>query len=159
LALMVVLALGAGTPEPGTGAAPPVQPPDGKPPADASDEPLPPEAVARLGSLRLRGAAIGYADDDRTIVSATDGKALQFWDAATGELRRTIPVKLDSVHARAISADGQLLHLVSNDTYVALELRSGKERRRLVLPNDVQSPFFALVTDGTLVVLSSSRKQ
>jgi WD40 repeat protein len=72
------------------------QPDSAKPKTDAHVDhegfPLPAEAIGRVGSARMRTAvyiaSLGYSPDGKTIASATGDGILQFWDAATGELRQ-----------------------------------------------------------------------
>src|SRR5580704_332293 len=53
------------------------------PKLDAYGDPLPPGAVARYGTIRLRHDAKAVAFlDDKTIVSV--GSSIRFWDATTG---------------------------------------------------------------------------
>lgn len=64
-------------------------------PTDAFGDPLPPGAVARLGTVRFRsptgfGWHLALSPDAKLVVSAHDGE-LRVWDAATGRLTRTIP--------------------------------------------------------------------
>jgi RNA polymerase sigma factor (sigma-70 family) len=58
---------------------------------DGHDDALPPGAVARLGTVRLRhrAAAVTFAADGKTLVSAGVDGTLRFWDLDTGrEMRR-----------------------------------------------------------------------
>ncbi len=88
------------------------------PPADVKDAPrldrhgdaLPPGAVARLGTVRLRHGFITYAvafsPDGKTLATGGGGRGLCLWDAATGkELRVLVPVQ--HVYAVAFSPDGR----------------------------------------------------
>src|SRR5437899_2202143 len=65
---------------------------DGKaaaPSTRAAEEPLPPGALARLGTARLRttASALAFAPGGRTLLTAADGRTLGRHDAATGGLR------------------------------------------------------------------------
>jgi RNA polymerase sigma factor (sigma-70 family) len=62
-----------------------------KPRVDLLGDPLPDEAVARMGSNRLRHSnvrALFFSPDGRKILSAADINGLRTWDAATGKLLR-----------------------------------------------------------------------
>src|SRR5436305_8303232 len=58
------------------------------PPVDRDGDPLPPGAVARLGSTRLRppGGALSLAfPPDGKVLATADGNALRLWDFASGK--------------------------------------------------------------------------
>jgi WD40 repeat protein len=83
LALLVMFALAV----PAEGAAPVVVR------RDRYGDPLPPGAIARLGTVRFRhgGAvnAVAFTRDGKAIISAGDDGVIRLWAAATGEeLRR-----------------------------------------------------------------------
>jgi WD40 repeat protein len=77
---------------------------------DALGDPLPPFAVARFGTQRLRhdprSASIAFSPDGKKL--ATVGGDLRIWDVATGKLIRAVPVK-HSVKSIDIAADGTLI--------------------------------------------------
>src|SRR5262249_42841817 len=60
-----------------------------RPRTDAHGDPLPPGAVARLGTVRFRHegwiGGIALSPDGRTL-AATAGKSAAFWDVSTGRL-------------------------------------------------------------------------
>lgn len=67
-----------------------------RPRADALGDPLPPQAVGRLGSLRLRlryhAETVTFSPDGKTLVTTEyDCGRVQFWDAKTGKLLRELP--------------------------------------------------------------------
>ncbi len=150
LLLVAVVVLGGAaigfmtTTEPPRDGPQPVQPQPTAAPAhvDALGDPLPPEAVARIGSTRLRpGSSIRgltYANAGKTIVSVamepTDAGPVQLWDAATGKLRYTGPAKSDAVYACVASADSKTVHILGDKTYVLLDAGSGKVLRRRACP-------------------------
>src|SRR5215210_7416248 len=77
------------------------QPAKGPPHVDHEGNPLPKEAVARLGSARLRTGGIirglGYSADGKTIVSTSTDDTLRWWDAGTGKPLRRVDTKVPSV--------------------------------------------------------------
>lgn len=165
LALLVTLALGAGVLWHMAGGAPSGDAPKpaapqpvaaGAPaPVDANGDPLPPEAVGRIGSLRLRGGQLGYLDNDKTIVSVA-GDSLQFWDADTGKLRRTVRAKLSGPNLFALSPDGKVVHVVGAHDYWTIDVQSGKELCRRPLPKDLEPFRESLSADGQLTVFERS---
>src|SRR5581483_1121905 len=61
------------------------------PRTDLYGDPLPPGAVARLGTLRLRHAdvaALTFSKDGKLLISCSRDGEVRVWDAATGKLVR-----------------------------------------------------------------------
>jgi WD40 repeat protein len=97
---------------------------DAKAPADTGKQartdqygdPLPPGAVARLGTTRFRDVWIGslaFTPDGRTLISGSRG-GVAVWDAATGKEVRRIRPETDSIQERvSVSADGKLVAVAS----------------------------------------------
>src|SRR5947209_15567345 len=72
---------------------------------------LPPGAVARLGTLRLRSdgsglPAVAFTPDGRSLVTAEAGAGLRVWDVASGQLRRHLDVPAGTGRL-ALSPDGR----------------------------------------------------
>ncbi len=104
---------------------------------DATGDPLPPGAVARLGTERLfhpEADFLLFSPDDKFLVSAGGSRSCVLWEVATGkELRRfDLPAVRGgrvTVCSIAMSADGKLLALGSEDKVVRVwETATGKER-------------------------------
>src|SRR5205823_11625843 len=80
------------------------QPQAGK---DQFGDPLPPGAVARLGTLRLRHSYpvnfLALLPDGKTAVSAADDRYIRIWDLASGkELRRFGPGGNDGMPSQGL---------------------------------------------------------
>jgi RNA polymerase sigma factor (sigma-70 family) len=124
-------------------AAPPGRPesPDAPPPASQRpatearlEDPLPPGAVARLGTLRFRHGDhihdIALSRDGKSIVSAA-GKVVHVWEMATGKERSRLTLDV-VVRCVAPSPVGKLLALGGEDGTVRLcDPETGREVRRL----------------------------
>jgi WD40 repeat protein len=90
-----------------------------QPRVDSLGDPLPPGAIARLGTLRMRHADTGgitsavYSPDATTVFSAGEGSAVvRAWDVATGSERRQFALPAGEAPfsiTLATSADGKLL--------------------------------------------------
>jgi RNA polymerase sigma factor (sigma-70 family) len=118
-----------------------------RPRADVHGDPLPPGAVARLGSLRFRHEdwinQCVLSPDGRTL-AATAGKSVAFWDVATGKslCRWTFPQ--EDVHCLAFTPDGKSVAVGGEKCIVhLLEVASGKETQRFAghRPNHKQPGF------------------
>jgi RNA polymerase sigma factor (sigma-70 family) len=107
----------------------------------AADGTLPPHAIARLGTTRLRHegsvTSFAFSPDGRTLAStATDG--VRFWDLATGEPALGLPTIRApiGVSSVAYSPDGTKLAI---GHYVGMiqfwDLAAGKERFHRKVPN------------------------
>jgi len=113
---------------------------------DAQGDPLPDEAVSRLGTTRLRCgghiANLDFTPDGKTLVSGgADG--VRTWDAATGKPLRQFPgdgagaapdfPRLMSANRTrdrfALAPDGKWLALLGNDAIRICETETGKEVR------------------------------
>src|ERR1700684_2292787 len=92
---------------------------DPQPPAvrvDRFGDPLPEEALARFGTVRLRQGfivySLAYSPDEKTIAIAGNGRSLGLWDVATGkELFQFDDGKGGFQHCNcvAFSPDGKVL--------------------------------------------------
>jgi RNA polymerase sigma factor (sigma-70 family) len=117
-------------PEAGSPAAPA---PD-RPRADRYGDPLPPGAIARLGTVRFRTWANGVAflPGDK-VLATVDREVVSFWDVGTGkETRRSVDMRWGE--ASALSADGKVLAVsaIPNDNTIHLwEVSTGKHLLRL----------------------------
>jgi WD40 repeat protein len=140
--------------------------PPAPPGRDRFGDPLPPRALARAGTLRLRHAglvrAARFSADGKTITSFGDDHVLRVWDVATGRILASRPLRgfrVDGVEAAALSADGKLLAVAggdgkdySTDAFVVIyEIRSGKEVVRLRVPDAAGIYCLDFSRDGKLI--------
>jgi RNA polymerase sigma factor (sigma-70 family) len=103
---------------------------------DALGDPLPPGAILRLGSIRLRhGGTIFSAVFSPTadeLVSAGWDKTIRFWDPATGKQTRHFAGPEKGLAGAAYSPDGKLLAGAGLDNVVYLwDAATGKQLHRL----------------------------
>ncbi|HYV34771.1 MAG TPA: sigma-70 family RNA polymerase sigma factor [Gemmataceae bacterium] len=82
---------------------------------DFHGDPLPVGAVARIGTTRFLQEwggylyPIAYTPDGKHLISIDGGKAVVFWDAATGKEVRRIEAKKEGIYTFVLSADGTQL--------------------------------------------------
>src|SRR5436190_16997142 len=67
-----------------------------EPRKDQYGDPLPPGAIARIGTVRLRSGSdidrVALSPDAKLLVTTTEYRPLEVWDGRTGQLLRTIPM-------------------------------------------------------------------
>ncbi len=142
LMLIAALVLGAGTlwllpatppavDEPPRAAQAQQPAPPALPHAGGRGEPLPPEAIARIGSPNLRHAvavnAVAYAPDGKSIVSFDEAGYLCIWNAATGaNERRWRPATKAGWGTFACRRDGKSLVVFDGRDVVTIDAATGK---------------------------------
>jgi len=107
--------------------APPPKPEEAQVPASRLDligDPLPPGALARFGTTRLRHggivSAVALSPDGKTLVSAGDDRLIRLWDPATGKALGTLEGHIGAVHCLALSPDGKTLVSGGADKLICL---------------------------------------
>jgi RNA polymerase sigma factor (sigma-70 family) len=120
------------TPEPSAQPAAPQT--DGKGHVDREGIALPPEAVARIGSTRLRHpgrmSAVAYAPDGKSIASLDEDGHLCFWDASTGQLQRRFRPTRGAYDGRLVfRPDGRSMVIFDGNVCRSIDVATGKELR------------------------------
>ncbi len=86
------------------------------PRVDRHGDPLPPGALARLGTVRFRHGStvtgLAYTPDGKTIVSGSYDKTVRVWDAAPGQELLRLPAMSGSIYDLSLSADGKTIAAV-----------------------------------------------
>src|SRR5262245_9854670 len=96
-----------------------------QPQVDHEGNSLPKEAIARVGSARMTVGgyvwAVAYSPDGKTIVSASKGDPVQFWDARTGRLRAKAELNTDSSATLAFHPDGKSVGFYGGGLFCSLD--------------------------------------
>jgi WD40 repeat protein len=136
-------ALGAG-PRPPAGEKVPE-----RPRVDAAGEPLPPGAVARLGTPRLRHGAtlmsVALSPDGRRAASTGTDRSAYVWEIPSGRLVREVAPDKSGSHVCkvAFSPDGKRLALGTDPEVLLWDLATGKVVRRWAQPFQMWSVAFS----------------
>jgi WD40 repeat protein len=103
---------------------------------DLYGDPLPPGAVARMGSLQLRheGAHLAFSADGKTLTSAGWDRTVRFWNVGTGRQVRQTPIALPESRSGAslagLSPDGKIVAAFAGESVYLYDTATGKEQRR-----------------------------
>jgi WD40 repeat protein len=124
---------------------------------DRQGDPLPPNALVRLGSLRFRGdattvsRAIAISPNGKMLATTEIGPVVRVWEAATGKLLHELRGHTRSIADIAFSPDGKILASAGFDKSVRL-WNIEKEEAQLQLDQvteQITSVVFS--PDGTLI--------
>lgn len=130
---------------------------------DLHGDPLPPGAVARLGTTRFRSQSfrstkLAFSPDGQMIVGSGEGHALRLWDSHTGRLIRDVRIGRLNVTGFALSPDGKLaavggyaIEKLDQDTIQAIhlvEIATGKVRQTLSRKDREGPGALAFTPDG-----------
>jgi WD40 repeat protein len=153
----------------GAGASPaqkqPPAEPAPSPPADLHGDPLPPGAVARIGTLRFRqwggGYAVAFSPDGRYVALGCSGLSsesrLAIFDARTGKVVHRLPGHAHVVRALAFSPDGKLLASGGGDGRLSVwDVATG--RRVCQAGPDLASGTLAFVDGGKTLAADADGK-
>jgi RNA polymerase sigma factor (sigma-70 family) len=145
---------------------PPVEPPAADPDApvvqvrakmDLLGDPLPADALRRLGTLRYRQLSLWYTPrqplpDGKTVLTATD-REIRWVDMTTGKLADSWPLP-QGHHCRGLSPDGRLALLFDESAMSLWDLAARKQLRVLRHQGNYGTPtetFFS--PDGKLLAV------
>jgi WD40 repeat protein len=128
---------------------------DAKPPrTDRYGDPLPPGAVARLGTIRLRhaDADVVFSKNGKQLISGGSDGEVRFWDAANGTLVRRIPLACGSRrYSRVIlSPDGSTAAAVDGIRLYLHDATTGIERGQVDI---AARPLVKFSPEGSVLVV------
>lgn len=133
-----------------------------RPVTDRYGDPLPPGAMARLGTVRMRhGGGVcctAFSPDGRILASGGEDQAIRLWDVATGKPMRALMGHQHQVNSLAFAPTGNTLASASRDGTVRLwDISTGKQLRLF----SVEGVTFSCVVfspDGRTLAASAYRK-
>jgi RNA polymerase sigma factor (sigma-70 family) len=127
---------------------------------DLYGDPLPPGALVRMGTIRLRhsgNAAAAFSADGKTLISASRG-LVRFWDPATGEPLHRKLLEPPGGGTFSLSPDGKILVTRGEGELQFWDVQEGKEHHRVPVGR-VNTTNFAWAADGkTLAAVTSDLK-
>ena len=102
---------------------------------DLYGDPLPPGAIARMGTVRFRHEdevwSVAFSPDGKTVVTASRDNMVRLWEAASGKEIRQFQGHQGGVSSVVFSPDGKTVATASHDRTLRLwEVASGKELRQ-----------------------------
>jgi RNA polymerase sigma factor (sigma-70 family) len=120
---------------------------------DRFGDPLPADALLRLGTLRFRSAgvvsALAFARDGKTLLCASWDKIIRRWDRQTGAELEPLTGPEKGFLDAAVSADGKTLvgGTVGGNLHV-WDLTAGKEIKKIAVPGGKIIFHVAVTPDG-----------
>ncbi len=137
------------------------------PRTDLYGDPLPPGALARFGTVRLRhvhwALAVAWSPDGKALASAGWDNTIRLWEPTTGrELRRFVNHS-EPVSCVAFSPDGRVVVSggggISPSSVRVWDVATGKERRALTDLNSIAAHCLAVALDGKVLASGSIGSQ
>jgi RNA polymerase sigma factor (sigma-70 family) len=144
-----------------SGALPGEGKPLAQPLVDRHGDALPPGALLRLGTVRLRHAgpvmAVAFSPDGKTLHSCAVQDSIRMWNVADGKSKGVLPeIMLGGVVALAPSPDGKLLAAANPDCSVRLwDLSTGQEAHHLTGHGGLVRNLFFTPDGKTLLTIAS----
>ncbi|MGH7227480.1 MAG: WD40 repeat domain-containing protein, partial [Gemmataceae bacterium] len=147
---------------------------DKKPRTDLYGDPLPPGAMARMGTTRMRHvqAIFTFSPDGKELISFGPGGDVCFWDVAEGKLRRRQQLwrtkeLVSDIGFRgwssqqALSPDGARVARLDGDKILFYDTRTGKLRSRLTLgpADDKVSRHIDFSSNGKILIVCAWKEK
>jgi hypothetical protein len=131
---------------------------------DLFGDPLPPGALARMGTIRFRqGGEIGqiaFSSNSKMLAGASDDGAVYLWDPATGkEIRRIENATAGFRPGVAFSPDGEILASAYGEEVRRWDAATGKELTRFTLQSARAGNLIFSPDGKVLVALGTEQRE
>jgi len=127
---------------------------------DRYGDPLPPEAVARLGTIRFRHAnsvsSVCFSPDGKRVLSGSCDNKLVLWDVESGKRLRTFEGHTEGVTSVSFSPDGKRVLSGSRGNTVALWDAARGKRIRTFEGHTEGVTSVCFIPDGKQVISGSN---
>jgi WD40 repeat protein len=137
---------------------------------NATDEPLPAGAIARLGTTRFRptrtASGVSFLPDNRTLVQTVSGGTFEYWDALSGRLLRSARLPGHRNATAYHTANGRFIALRGSDlseqqgsrTYWVklVDAATAQELMHLAL-DKFRGEHLAVSADGSTIVANGEK--
>ena len=129
---------------------------------DSFGDPLPPGALVRLGTLRLRGTggiAAALSPDGKTLAIVDERSAVRLVEPLTGKEVRLLSAGVSGPYtALAFSSDGKKLAATGRRDRIYLwDVATGRELCRIDIGVEVSLPMITFSADGNFLALAGTR--
>jgi RNA polymerase sigma factor (sigma-70 family) len=128
---------------------------------DLCGDPLPPGALVRMGTIRLRhreaGTCVAFTPTGRQLATAADDGWVRFWDLAGGKELLAIRAAEHRVSSLALSPEGKALATADGEVVRLWEAKTGHELRKIWCPSTVHNTGpLAFSSDGAVLAVAAS---
>src|ERR1043166_2008086 len=133
-----------------------------KPLTDIHGDPLPPGAIGRLGTTRLRGGNFGcFLADGKSLATLSFERKVYRWDIATGKKLSELPAHFEATDNVAFSPDGKRLATADSVAVCVRDLADGTSLKRFLLePTEKpRCPSIAFSGDGNVLAALTHRER
>jgi WD40 repeat protein len=132
---------------------------------DFYGDPLPPGAVARIGSMQFRQYGLSFpvfSADGKCLIAASADRHIRTWDVASAKLLHTTKLEGKAGPGQCVdhSPDGRFFTCIDNGVLYFWDAQTGKELKRVPVALPRQSPYVHYLyfsPDGRMLAMGIDR--